>query len=279
MDLLCAVPEGRDSLCKKGILLSVHPADRYLYLELIKNTVLNMGDYAVYYAPFPMDGIFPDFSHISLVIMAVTEKYLVWQNSGFSSEAIPATQKSIPVLPLMMEKGLSNLFNTRCGKLQYVDCTDPEQIPKKLQKHLPHALDGHNDRQSEGVLRRVFISYRKRDIDYLNRLSGAITAHPQSKHVCLWYDTGLLPGENYSDAILDALNTCDLYVLLVTPSLLEEGNYVYRVEYPLAVQKGKPIVAVEMQKTDKTRLLQMYPSLPKCITEKQVDALFARLGI
>ncbi len=275
--LICVTRDKTSPCGKPGILLSVHPADRYLYLDMLKDAVLFSGDYAVYYDPCPQDGGSFDVSNISLVIMAVTEKYLVWQNSGFLSEAIPAVANNIPVLPLMMENGIVNLFNTRCGKLQYVDCTDSCQVAEKCRRHLAQVFTKEADNEVGDGKRRVFISYRKRDIAQLKRLSQAIMRHPQASRLCLWYDTGLLPGENYSDAILDALCGCDLYVLLVTPSLLEEGNYVYRVEYPMAIQKGKPIVAVEMQKTDRTKLLQMYPALPKCITEKQIDALFARI--
>ena len=255
----------------------MHPADRYLYLDVLKEAVLQSGDYAVYYDPCPQDGSLPDFSDISLVIMAVTEKYLVWQNSGFLSEATPAVANSIPVLPLMMENGIVNLFNTRCGKLQYVDCTDSCQIEEKCRRHLVQALTEKANKVVGDGVRRVFISYRKRDIAYLQRFASLVSAHPRGKEICLWYDTGLVPGENYSHAILDALSACDLYVLLVTPSLLEEGNYVQRVEYPMAVQKGKTVLAVEMQKTDRAQLIQMYPGLPKCVTEKQLDALYAKL--
>ena len=45
----------------------------------------------------------------------------------------------------------------------------------------------------------------------------------------------------------------------------------------MAVQKGKTVLAVEMQKTDRAQLIQMYPGLPKCVTEKQLDALYAKL--
>ena len=79
----------------------------------------------------------------------------------------------------------------------------------------------------------------------------------------IWFDEYLVPGERFNDAIRDAFEKSSLFAMAVTPHLTEDGNYVMRVEYPLArdreeenAQKEKndfAIVPVELY-TDKEKV-------------------------
>jgi hypothetical protein len=71
----------------------------------------------------------------------------------------------------------------------------------------------------------------------------------------------LQPGENYNDQIADELETSDFILFVVTPDLLEEGNYVLETEYVQAVNSGKPLIAVEMENVDMETFMMAYPKL------------------
>ena len=126
-------------------------------------------------------------------------------------------------------------------------------------------------------LPKIFISYRKCDKKQLNRLITQIKAHSKSNEISIWYDQSLNPGENYSNTIIEQIKSCDLFLMLVTPNLLEPNNYVTRVEYPLAVKEKKRIVPIVMQKTDLNQLADSFPDIPKCITASQTDAIFSKI--
>lgn len=264
---------------KPKVLISMHPADRPLYFDILSDNILKSFDCTVCCSAFPNDNKPISLNDVSLIIIAVTEKYITWKNSGFISEFIHLSSKGVNVLPIMYQKGINNLFNTRCGKLQYIDFTSDESrlryLPK-LSLHINTVLGTADVSASDTCNKLAFISYRKKDILYLKRLINVIEKGNISG-VSLWYDSNLTPGEDYKLRILDVINDCDLYILIVTPSLLEKDNYVMRVEYPLAVKLGKSILAIEMENTDKSLLKKLYPQLPKCITEKHTDALFAKL--
>jgi len=76
---------------------------------------------------------------------------------------------------------------------------------------------------------------------------------------------------------MKALKESDFFILLVTPSLLEEGNYVMRAEYPTAKKMNKMILAIEALKTDREELFHKYPDLRSCVSIRQPDALYAKL--
>ena len=97
----------------------------------------------------------------------------------------------------------------------------------------------------------VFLSYRKKDRKHAQRLMRLIHENRQFRDIAIWYDEFLVPGESFNEAIRDAFNKSSLFAMAVTPHLEEEGNYVMRVEYPMARNRKKEnddfgIVPVEM---------------------------------
>ena len=101
---------------------------------------------------------------------------------------------------------------------------------------------------------RVFLSYRKKDREYALKIMKAVHADERLRDVAIWFDEFLVPGEEYNLAIKNELENSDIVMLLVTPSVLEDGNYVMVHEYPDSVNNGKKIIPVEAVETDKTDL-------------------------
>ena len=87
----------------------------------------------------------------------------------------------------------------------------------------------------------------------------------------------IAPGENFSKSILRELDGCDLFLLLVTPNLLEPSNYVRKVEYKRAKDAGKRIIAIEAEKTDKAALRDAFAGLTSPVGMKQSGAIFSVL--
>lgn len=262
---------------RKCVLLSMHPVDRCRYFDSLSASILAGNNGTVCFSGFPSDLVPVDFEGVFAVVAAVSEKYMTWNNSGFVSETLAAVERGIPILPILLEDGIENLFNTRCGKFHFLRAPDgrlTEPLLARVNAHLSALSESAVKIAAEG---EIFISYRKQDAAELERLVRVLKAWPEGKTVSLWYDKSLNPGENYQKIIFDRLRGCALFLLLVTPHLLEEGNYVMRVEYPLALREKKRILPVMMRKTDLARLQCLFPGLPKCVTDSQPGAVFAAL--
>lgn len=261
------------------ILISMHPVDRYTYFDSLVSNILANNYCNICYTDSPMDASKINMEDIDLVIIGVTEKYIIWNNSGFVSETLNAIEMKVPLLPIMLECGIANLFNTRCGKYHYIENFKNELSDDTLLQINNHIKSLSNRNLVSGDIRKqkIFISYRKKDIQSLNRLVKLIDAHPERDKISMWYDTNLHPGDNYSLTIIDQLKTCDLFLMLITPNILEPNNYVMRVEYPLAAKEKKRILPIVMQKTDLNKLYELFPNLPKCITDTQIGGIFPKL--
>jgi hypothetical protein len=258
---------------KRRIFISAHPVDRYQYLEPIVAAIESTGSCTAVYNPVPADGLPSLPEGIDTVVVVASLKYFVWAGSGYASELAAAIRDGIPVIPFLIEntQNVIDLVNMRCGKLQYIDAVpSPAFALDTLCAHLVA-----EEREVDRSLPSVFISYRRADKPYLCRLVDTICSSPSFGQINLWYDEVIAPGENYSLSILREIRECNLFILLVTPRILEPSNYVFRVEFKEARALRKHLLAVEAERTDKRALSALYGPLGHIADLKHPDAIRA----
>lgn len=260
---------------KSRVWFCAHPLDYKGYFEPITDEILAKQNCAIYYdtepeAVYDETALLADLREMQLFVMPVTSRLLYTDNRAIRVEFAFAIEHHIPVLPLMQEDGLVERFNEVCGNLQFLDkrVTDVTAIDydEKLEKYLSSVLIG--DELAAKVRAAfdayIFLSYRKKDRAHAQELMRLIHRNEFCRDIAIWYDEFLTPGENFNDAIGEALQKSELFALAVTPNLVNEPNYVMTVEYPMACKAGKTILPAELVPTDRTALEQHYESIPAC---------------
>lgn len=236
-------------------------------LEIQKNAVIWYRDPA---KPFPEDEQFlSDLGLMQLFVIPVTSRFLYQDDPSRTKEMAFAFQSHIPVLPLMQESGLENDFNEICGELQFLDksaaAKDSTALPyeEKLRKFLEAVLVGDKTaaRIREAFDAYIFLSYRKKDRAEAQKIMRLIHKNEFCRDMAIWYDEFLTPGENFNKEINAAMKKSRLFALVVTPSLLEDPNYVQTQEYPSAVKQEKDILPVIAKDTDAEKLIKMYEGI------------------
>lgn len=124
----------------------------------------------------------------------------------------------------------------------------------------------------------IFLSYRKKDRKYAQELMRLIHQNEFCRDIAIWYDEFLVPGEDFNHAIQAAMEKSELFTFVVTPNLLEQDNYVMAIEYPAAIEAGKPILPVEMVDTDLEALRENYAEIPEPADAYDKNALFSALN-
>ena len=269
---------------KPRVYFCGHPKEQGFFLKPISQQILELQNCAIWYDPEPeapdnWEELSDNLSQMQLFIMPVTQRLLTQPNRAMDKEFPFAMEHHIPVLPLMQESGLEEKFQKRFGDLQFLDANayDSTAIPfeKKLQKFLDSVLVG--DELAAQVRAAfdayIFLSYRKKDRREAQKLMRLIHQNEFCRDIAIWYDEFLVPGENFNQAIADALQKSKLFTLVVTPSLLENPNYVMTTEYPMAKAAGKPILPVEMTPTGRPELESCYESVPPCTNGEDTPAL------
>ena len=275
---------------KQRVYFTCHPDDFEKYFEEIIKEILERQDCAVFFLepntqPKDVEDYELRLREMQLFVVPVTTKLLTKANRAMDVEVPFAFENHIPVLPLMQESELDDVFNAKFGDLQYLDKynTDPTAIPyeEKLTKYLESVIVG--DELAKKVRAAfdayIFLSYRKKDRKYAQELMKLIHSNPLCRDIAIWYDEFLTPGENFNEAIRAALEKSELFALAVTPNLINEINYILTTEYPMACEMGKKILPAEMEATDRDKLGELYADLPELIANGDTAALAARLSV
>ena len=267
---------------KPRVYFTCHPEDFKEYFDFITDDILKRQNCVVFY--LEPDAVIGDdaeyemnLSQMQLIVVPVTTRLLTMLNRAMDFDVPFAFKHHIPVLPLMQERGLDELFTQRFGTLQYLDPNQKDMtaisFDTKLSRYLESVLvsDELAKRIRAAFDAYVFLSYRKKDRKYAQELMRMIHKIPYCRDIAIWYDEYLIPGEHFDNAILDALRHSDLFALLITPNLVNEDNYVKDIEYPLARTNDKPIVPVEMEQTDVQELREHFPEIPDCVSGLDTD--------
>ena len=264
---------------KLRVYISCHPQDFALYFEEIakdifetQNCVICYRDPEIVYTEEEirefMKGSF------SLVVIPVTTRLLREPNPAMDIEFPAAVENHIPVLPLMQEEGLDELYKERFGTLHYLDKNIRDitalDFMEKLKRFLARVMVGDEE---AAMIRAafdayIFMSYRKIDREYAQKLMRLIHKNADYRSIAIWYDEYLVPGESFEKTIISMLLKSRLFLLVVTSNLVTSDNYVKNKEYPEAKKHGKKIVAVEMLPLDEEERLDLkeyYPDIPDCV--------------
>lgn len=256
---------------KPKLYFCCHPKDFDKCFEKISNEILSIQNCAVLYAEKDTmrdDEFFAELKETQLFVMPVTSNLLFGDSYTLDVEFRFAIENHIPVLPLMQENGLDETFNKKCGNIQFLnkynDDSTALSYDEKLRKYLAAILIG--DELAKKVRAAfdayVFLSYRKKDRKYAQELMRLIHKNEFCRDIAIWYDEFLTPGENFNDSIKEALQKSGLFLLTVTPNLVNETNYVMTTEYPMAKQEGKHILPAELVPTDREQLSEKYADIP-----------------
>ena len=265
---------------KSNIYFCCHPIDFDMYFESIKNEIWTIFPEVVFWysnqadeTEFP-ELLLQDIRQMNLIIAPITKRFIEENNISRTLILPYAIEHNIAILPLLLEDGIEDEFNNSCGNLQYVKkLTDTHKYADSLRKYLDSVLlDKEIQTQIESEFSlRLFISYRKVDKGYVSKIQKMIHSETRLRDVAIRYDDYLIPGESFDSNLSKMIEQCDAFIVLITPNLLEEDNYVMNYEYPLAIRMHKRIIPIQVVETDRDRLLHYYENIPNPIRLFEVN--------
>ena len=277
---------------KKYIFLHCAARD-YQKAEKIVQDILafeNGINYAIWISDNPKAVPFEEnrteIERMSVFVPLVTSAYLDMakefgiDSDGKCSFSLEKLNKEVTVVvPVFLESNLANDFNKLFGDLQGIDVRNT-RLQLSLETHLENILGDtslNNEILQDGFSREYFLSYRKKDRDDALRIMRSVHNTEVGYGAAIWFDDFLVPGENFNDQINDNMINSDAVILSVTPSILEEGNYVKEIEYKNA-SSVKEVIPVEAVATDRAGLEMDYEGLEQCIDVEDEELLNERLG-
>lgn len=259
-----------------NIYFCCHDEDFSRYFEALSEDILDQAPDAViwYRDPDtpPAGNHYDLLNEMSLFLVPVTTRFVYSDCDARLSELPFAEDRRLPVLPVLLENGLAEEFNRRCGNMHLLNRIpgDPLAPPyaQALNKYLTRIVVGDDltARIRQAFRGSIFLSYRKIDLQHARRVMRLIHDIDLCRDTAIWYDAFLTPGENFHSGIQEAMQKSSLCAMVITPSMMQMGNYVMEKEYPAAVGYGMPIVPIEAVPTDRLALADCYPGIPAPIS-------------
>ena len=266
---------------KPRVLVICHPEEYSACLQPLADDFFLTQNCAVWFREdrHVPDSSEPELTQMQLLAFAVTKRLLTEYADAVRQLLVKALSHNIPVLPVVTEHGVGLQFSEVFGNLQYLDkvTIDPtaRPYPERLAAYLNSVL--LNDEQISQIRAAfdayIFLSYRKKDRAHAQELMRLIHAHPFCERVAIWYDEFLTPGEDFNESIRHALQNSQLFALVVTPNVVREQNYIIRTEYPMAVEKAKAILPIEMVETEQNELNAHFAALPEPVNGHNPESL------
>lgn len=261
---------------KYRIYVCAAKADREDLLRDISKEIFEHEELAIYYRE-PGDEselAVEDICRIQICVVLVTADFLAGKDVTTLREFRAFADSSIPVLPILVEENLETWFDEVCGNLHCLKKSDGD-FKKHLKNYMEQVLasDELYEKIKSLFKRQIFISYRKKDKEYIFKLIHKLYDDEGFSDTAVWYDEFLVPGENFDEAILKAMDASDLFVLAVTAHLLECPNYVINEEYPYAQKIGMEILPVHNMSADPDKLKDLFENIPEGVDYEDTPAL------
>lgn len=90
-----------------------------------------------------------------------------------------------------------------------------------------------------------FLSYARKDKGLAEKLVKALKNYLTLE---IWWDTRIDPGSSWDTTIKEAIDHCDIFLVMLTPNSVESQNVLNEITY--AQSKGKTIIPLLMVKCD-----------------------------
>lgn len=248
---------------KVKVLFSCHEADFEAFFDSMTKKIFQYVDCAIYYSECSIEEVLENqeeyesqISDMSLLVIPVTEKVIEDRNKAIEIDLKYAIDHYIPILPVLEEDVSEKAYQKVFGTIQYLSEKACDATTLSFEAKLENFL--HSVLVSNEVLMQIkeafegqiFLSYRKTDRIFANKIMTLIHAIDYTRDVAIWYDEDITIGERFDEEIMTALGQSQLFVLCVTKMLMTLPNYVISTEIPKAFELNLPVLAMEMEEPD-----------------------------
>lgn len=203
-----------------------------------------------------------DESEAQVVIAIISSNYLNQKTTDAGMvEFRYAVEHNIPILPIVIEAGLEDTFNHKCGKLELI-FKYQESYAEILRENLNRLLLGGEIKKQirEHFYGSIFLSYRRLDLARAKETMKMVHGFDRCQDIGIWYDGALVPGKDYEEEIFEHLERCDCVLMMVTARFLEAGNFIMN-EFPRVKAAGMKILPYLVEDVDLEQLSEAYPGI------------------
>jgi GTPase SAR1 family protein len=103
--------------------------------------------------------------------------------------------------------------------------------------------------KKQNTPKRVFFCYSHKDVLYKEELESHLAALKKRGMVESWFDTKIVPGDEWDDTIKQQISKSDIVILLLSADFMN-SSYIWKTEIPIARSEGKKIIPIFLRPCD-----------------------------
>lgn len=266
---------------KSKVYFSCCPTDFEHCFEVLSKKIFQIKNCAIYYLDdlnISVEDLGTVLKEMQLFVIPITMDYLFKPNIAREFEFGFAIENCIPVFPIIMETNADKYFSKQMelvkkgyGDIQFlnyiINASAQGLFWEKFEYKINSVLGGEEmiKRIQNDFRAYIFLSYRKKDREYAEKLKKLIHKISFCWDIAIWYDEYLVPGEQWTISLEKQITDSDVMLLVITPHILESDNYVLKHEYPSACSNRKKIIPIQVISTDAHELNMLFPDIGKVI--------------
>lgn len=219
-------------------------------------------------------------------IILVTNNFLESYETGdIRNEFEYISKHHLPLLPILDDEIDLKDYESVFGAIQYIDINQKDKTQIAADKKINDYIKRYIVKTDDYLLAKysfksfAFLSYRKKDRYLALDLIDTIHRDEKCRKVAIWYDEFLIAGEKFNVALKKKIKDSSALLILVTPNLVNEKNYIRSVEFPMAKRIGKRILPVEGKPTNEKLLIKQYKDIPAVTTKEAIHNDVRKLNI
>ena len=241
---------------KCSIFICYHPNDEGAY-EMLSAEIDHIGESALFKNTTGDVNVWldetTDLSEAGLLLLIVSNASLSKRDEIIFPTLEFAEEKNIPILPVLIDDCPADNINNVLGGRHCFSFNEERALDRDLSNRLEEFLSIYicdsslaSRIQRTAFRKQVFVSYRRKERKRVQAFLKKIQADDRFIDVALWRDVCLTPGEVFTEELAQSISSSDVFLLCVTDSVFESGNYILANELPLAIRCKIPIVPVEL---------------------------------
>lgn len=185
--------------------------------------------------------------HIPTAVVFI-DKNIYEEKGEFLVSVLPALKNAnVRIIPIIVDEETVSQYQSVFGDIEYLKLDD-QSFAARINEIFDYLENNSKSNKLNKIFdKKIFVSYRKKDIKEVLRFLKVIRKADELKFVTFWFDYFLTPGEEFNDEISSEIDESDLVIVMVTRNVFENDNYIITNEYPYALKSKKPIIAIKLE--------------------------------
>jgi hypothetical protein len=179
--------------------------------------------------PIPLAFLPPEKSYVSFTLVDLVKHNLeafIWEHANTTSD-LPESMKHIVTTmyaPIIRKRQIIGVLHVDSTAADARFTLDDLEVFNEIAQSSSLLL--HEQREVLDSLPAVFISYSRKDQDFIKQLAGNL----RRQVISVWYDERLRAGMEWREQLTQAIRVMNVFVLVMSPTSLASKNVAWEIE-------------------------------------------------